>query len=74
MPTAIASSRFTGVDFYNLDGLLSEEERAVRDTVRAWGDVHLLQNIGDCYIEGRFPKELIPGMAELGLFGATLPE
>ena len=66
--------KFNGVDFYNLDGLLSEEERAVRDTVRGWVDDNLLPIIGDCYVEGKFPKQLIPGMAELGLFGANLPE
>jgi len=66
--------KFHGVDFYNLDGLLSEEERAVRDTVRSWVDDNLLPIIGQCYVEGRFPKHLIPGMAELGLFGANLPE
>jgi glutaryl-CoA dehydrogenase len=65
---------FEGVDFYQLDGLLSEEERAVRDTVRAWVDEHLMPVIGECYIEGRFPKQLIPGLAELGVFGANLPE
>ena len=66
--------KFHGVDFYNLDGLLSEEERAVRDTVRGWVDDNLLPIIGQCYVEGKFPKQLIPGMAELGLFGANLPE
>jgi len=66
--------KFHGVDFYNLDGLLSEEARAVRDTVRAWVDDNVLPIIGECYVEGRFPKQLIPGMAELGLFGANLPE
>jgi glutaryl-CoA dehydrogenase len=66
--------KFHGVDFYNLDGLLSEEERAVRDTVRGWVDDNVLPIIGQCYVEGRFPKQLIPGMAELGLFGANLPE
>ncbi len=66
--------KFHGVDFYNIDGLLSEEERAVRDTVRGWVDDNLLPIIGECYVEGRFPKQLIPGMAELGLFGANLPE
>jgi glutaryl-CoA dehydrogenase len=66
--------KFHGVDFYNLDGLLSEEERAVRDTVRGWVDDNLLPIIGDAYVEGKFPKQLIPGMAELGLFGANLPE
>ena len=65
---------FTGVDFYQLDRSLSEEERAVRDTVRAWVDEHLMPVIGECYIEGKFPKALIPGLAELGVFGANLPE
>ncbi len=69
-----AASGFEGVDFYDIDGMLAEDERAVRDTVRAWVDDQLMPLIGHCYIEGRFPKELIPGMAELGLFGANLPE
>src|SRR6266566_5976664 len=66
--------KFTGVDFYNIDGLLIEEERAIRDTVRAWIDENLMPVIGDAYVAGKFPKQLIPGMAELGLFGANLPE
>src|SRR4026208_2507915 len=61
-------------DFYNIDSALSEEERAVRDTIRAFVDEKVLPIIGDCYIEGRFPRELIPQMAELGFFGANLPE
>src|SRR5205814_10410992 len=61
-------------DFYNLDSALSEEERAVRDTIRSFVDEKVLPIIGDCYIEGRFPKHLIPEMAELGMFGANLPE
>jgi glutaryl-CoA dehydrogenase len=66
--------KFQGVDFYNTDGLLSEEERAVRDTVRAWVDDHVIPIIGEHYLQGRFPKHLIPGMAELGFFGANLPD
>jgi glutaryl-CoA dehydrogenase len=65
---------FTAPDFYDVDSLLSEEERAIRDTVRAWVDDHLMPIIGDCYITGRFPKELIPGIAGLGMLGANLPE
>jgi glutaryl-CoA dehydrogenase len=61
-------------DFYNIDSALSEEERAVRDTVHAFVDERVLPIIGKCYIEGRFPKEIIPKMAELGIFGANLPE
>jgi glutaryl-CoA dehydrogenase len=68
------ANAFAGVDFYDVDSLLSEEERAVRDTVRAWVEEHLMPIIGDAYIEGEFPKQLIPGMAELGFFGANLPE
>ena len=67
-------STYSAVDFYDINGLLSEEERAVRDTVRTWVDEHLMPIIGDCYVAGRFPRELIPGMAGLGLFGANLPE
>src|SRR5712691_3605818 len=66
--------KFQGVDFYDVDGLLSEEERAVRDTVRAWVDDHLMPVIAEHYLAGRFPKHLVPQMAELVLFGANLPE
>ena len=51
--------KFQGVDFYDVDSLLSEEERAVRDTVRAWVDENLIPIIGEHYIEGRFPKQPI---------------
>src|SRR5947208_453041 len=66
--------KFQGVDFYNVDGLLSEEERAVRDTVRAWVDDNLMPVIAEHYVAGKFPKHLVPQMAELGLSGANLPE
>jgi glutaryl-CoA dehydrogenase len=46
----------------------------VRDSVRRFVDDRVLPIIGDCYVEGRFPRELIPEMAELGVFGANLPE
>ncbi len=68
------TAQFRGVDFYNTDSLLQEEERAVRDTVRSWVDDNVLPIIGEAYVAGHFPKQLIPGMAELGLFGANLPE
>src|SRR2546430_16710869 len=68
------SAKFQGVDFYNTDSLLNEEDRAVRNTVRSWVDDNLLPIIGEAYVAGRFPKQLVPGMAELGLFGANLPE
>ena len=61
-------------DFFDIDSALSEEERAVRASVRQFVDERILPIIGNCYIEGRFPREIIPGLAELGVFGANLPE
>jgi len=61
-------------DFFDIDSALSEEERAVRASVRQFVDERIIPVIGDCYIPGRFPKEIIPGLAELGVFGANLPE
>ena len=62
------------LDFFNIDSLLSEEERAVRDSVRRFVDERVLPIIGACYVEGRFPREILPELAELGVFGANLPE
>jgi glutaryl-CoA dehydrogenase len=61
-------------DFYNIDSQLSEDERAVRDSVRRFVDERVLPIIGKCYIDGRFPREIVAEMAELGVFGANLPE
>jgi len=66
--------RFEGVDFYDVGALLTEEERAVRDTVRQWVDDRLMPVINQHYLEGKFPLQLVPEMAELGFFGANLPE
>jgi glutaryl-CoA dehydrogenase len=68
------AEKFQGVDFYDLDSLLSEEEKMVRGTVRDWVEDKVLPIIQDAYIQHRFPMELIPEMAELGMFGANLPE
>jgi glutaryl-CoA dehydrogenase len=62
------------LDFFNIDSLLSEEERAVRDGVRRFVDERVMPIIGKCYVDGRFPKEIIPELAQLGVFGANLPE
>jgi glutaryl-CoA dehydrogenase len=63
-----------GADLFNIDAALTEEERAIRDTLRRFVDDSVLPVIGDAYVDGGFPKALIPGMAELGVFGANLPE
>ncbi len=61
-------------DLFNIDAALTEEERAIRDTIRQFVDDRILPIIGDCYVAGRFPTELIPELAELGVLGASLPE
>jgi glutaryl-CoA dehydrogenase len=67
-------SRFPGVDFLQLEDLLSEEERLVRDTVRAWVDERFKPIIEECNRDSRFPIELVPEMARLNLFGATITD
>lgn len=67
-------AKFEGVDFYNIDSMLSEEERMVRDTIREWVEDRVLPIIGDAYIERKFPRDLIPEIGELGMLGANLPE
>lgn len=66
-------AKFRGVDYYGLDSLLSPEEILVRDTVREFVDDNVIPIIEKHYREGTFPMQLIPKMAELGLFGGTFP-
>ena len=67
------AARFEGIDFYDVDSLLSEEERMVRDTIREWVEDRVVPVIGDAYVERRFPTELIPEIGGLGMLGANLP-
>jgi len=59
-------------DLYNIDSLLSEEERMVRDTVRKFVNERVLPIIGEHFEAGTFPRELIPEIADLGLLGMHL--
>ncbi len=61
-------------DLYDVRSLLSEEERAVQDTVARFTNERVLPIIGDAFDQGRFPRELVPEIAELGLLGSSLPE
>ncbi len=67
-------ARFEGIDFYDLDSRFTEEERMIRDTVRAFVEDCVMPIIGEAYIERKFPKQLIPELGELGVYGANLPE
>jgi glutaryl-CoA dehydrogenase len=66
-------SRFQGVDYFRLDELLSEDELMVRKTVRDFVDQKVLPIIEKHYEEGTFPLDLVSQMADLGLYGSTLP-
>ncbi len=66
-------AKFQGVDYYNIDSLLSEEEILVRSTVREFVEEQVIPIIEKHNRAGTFPTHLIKGMAVLGLFGATLP-
>ncbi len=63
---------FEGVDYYALDDLLDDEQKLVRDTVRAFVSDKVLPIIDEHQREGTFPREALAGMAEMGLLGANL--
>ena len=65
-------SKYEGVDFYNIEQHLTEEEIMVRDVVREWVDEKVLPIIEDYYTKGTFPMELIPEIGSMGLFGCNL--
>lgn len=67
-------ARFTGVDFYEIDSLLHEDEIQIRDHVRGWVEDRFLPLIEDAYEKAYFPRDIIPEIAEMGLLGASLPE
>jgi glutaryl-CoA dehydrogenase len=64
--------KFRGVDFLGFDARLSDDERLVRDTARKFIEDNLVPIIEECNRAGRFPKELVKPMAELGFYGASL--
>ncbi len=66
--------KFIGLDYYNIESLLSEEERMIRDSVREFVSTEIIPIIEKYNREGQFPQQLVEKMAELGLFGVTLPQ
>jgi hypothetical protein len=65
---------FRPLDFLALDDQFSEDERMVRDTVRSWVSERWMPLVMEHWEAGTFPTELTPELAELGVFGPTLPE
>ncbi|HMN44291.1 MAG TPA: acyl-CoA dehydrogenase family protein [Povalibacter sp.] len=60
------------VDLYNVRAMLTEEERLVQDSVAKYVDDQVIPIIGDCFEHERFPRELVAGVAELGLLGSSI--
>jgi len=61
-------------DYYKISELFNEEEKLIQNTVREFVDNEVLPIIEQHYAEGTFPMDLVPKMAELGLFGITTPQ
>lgn len=66
--------KFKAVDYFNINNLLTEEEKLVQESVRSFVDAEVIPIIEDSYQDAKFPFQLIPKLAELGVFGMTLPE
>src|SRR5271154_5548294 len=63
---------FPGVDYLDFDSVLSDEEKLARNTARQFVDAEIMPIIEEYNREGKFPVQLVPQMADLGLFGASL--
>src|SRR6185369_10677190 len=64
--------KFKGVDFIGFDALLTEDELLVRDSTRKWVEENVVPIIEQCNREGKFPREIVKPMGELGFYGANL--
>lgn len=69
----MAAENYKGVDYYLIDDLLTDEEKSIRDTVRDFVSNEVIPIIEKYNQDMKFPTELVPKMAELGIFGPTLP-
>ena len=64
--------KFEAADFYNLEELLTPDQRRARDAVRHWVEERFLPVVTQHYRDGTFPMELVPEMARLGVFGPSI--
>jgi glutaryl-CoA dehydrogenase len=67
-------NKFTGVDYFNVESLLQQDEIMVRNTVREFVDDRVVPVIEKYYHEEKFPAHLIAELANLNLLGSTLPQ
>ncbi|NBQ47191.1 MAG: acyl-CoA dehydrogenase, partial [Sphingobacteriia bacterium] len=69
----MASDNFQAHDYYLMDELLSDEHKLIRDTARAWVKKEVTPIVEDACQAGKFPKQWIKGLAEIGAFGPYIP-
>ena len=70
----MATDQFEAPDYYNLDDLLSEEHIMVRDAARDWVKRAISPIIEEACQKAEFPKQIVPGLGEIGAFGPYIPE
>ncbi len=69
----MSKDRFQGHDYYQIDDLLTDEQKLIRDTVRAWVKQEVTPIIEQYAQKAEFPKHLIKGLGEIGAFGPYIP-
>lgn len=70
----MADDRYQPHDFLNLDDLLTDEQRLVRDSAREWLKKEVSPIIEEYYEKSEFPNQILPGLANIGAFGPYIPE
>lgn len=70
----MAADRYQPHDFYQIDELLTDEQKLVRDSAREWLKKEVSPIIEDYYERAEFPKQIVPGLASIGAFGPYIPE
>lgn len=68
------TDRFQAPDYYNIDDLLTDEQKMVRDAAREWVKRDISPIIEEAAQDAKFPKSIINGLAEIGAFGPYIPE
>jgi glutaryl-CoA dehydrogenase len=68
------TDQFQAPDYFNLDDLLTDEHKLIRDSAREWIKKEVSPIIEDYYERAEFPKQVIPGLAAIGGFGPYIPE
>ena len=67
------TDQYQGHDYYEMDELLTDEHKLIRDAARAWIKKEVSPIIEDYYERSEFPNQVIPGLAEIGAFGPYIP-